>query len=53
MLEGGGCSHTEGLAQLPDQLPGVQSIAEVDEAGGTVDHWEDAAPVTTLGFSKS
>lgn len=53
MFEGGGCSHAEGLAQIPNQLPGVQSITEVDEAGGTIDHWEDATPGTNLDFSKS
>lgn len=53
VFEGGGCSHTKGLAQLSHQLPGVQSIAEVDEAGGAVDHCEDTTPVTNLYFSKS
>lgn len=38
MFEGGGSSHTEGALKLPDQLPGVQSVAQVDEAGGAIDH---------------
>lgn len=38
MFEGGGSSHAKGALQLSDQLPGVQSITQVDKAGGTVDH---------------
>lgn len=38
MFERGGCSHPKGLLQLLNQLPGIQSIAEVDKTGGTIDH---------------
>lgn len=43
MFEGSGSSHAESALKLPDQLPGVQSITQVDEARGTVDDWEGAA----------
>lgn len=53
VFEGGGCSHTKGLLQLSNQLPGIQSITEVDETGGTVDHWDNAKPGTNFYFSKA
>lgn len=39
MFEGGGSSHAKGALQLSDQLPGVQSVTQVDKPRGTVDHW--------------
>lgn len=38
VFEGGGGRHAEGASELPDQLPGVQRVAQVDEAGGAVHH---------------
>lgn len=50
MFEGGGSSHAEGALQLSDQLPGVQSITQVDKAGGAVDHWEGAMTEIPAGI---
>ena len=38
MFEGGGSSHTESALKLPDQLPGIQSVTQVNKTGGAVDH---------------
>lgn len=38
VFEGSRCSHAEGSLQLPNELPRVQSVAQVDKARSTVDH---------------
>lgn len=43
MFEGGGSRHPKGAFQLPDQLPGIQSITQVDKSRRTVDHWGAAS----------
>lgn len=43
MFEGGGSRHPKGTLQLSDQLPGIQSITQVDKSRGTVDHWGAAS----------
>lgn len=43
MFKGGGSRHPKGTLQLSDQLPGIQSITQVDKSRGTVDHWGAAS----------
>lgn len=38
VFEGSRCNHAEGSLQLPNELPRVQSVAQVDKARSTVDH---------------
>ena len=38
MLEGGSCRQTQSLFQLGDQLPGVESVTQVDEARRAIHH---------------
>lgn len=40
VFEGGGSSHAKSFLQLPDQLPGIESITQVNKPRRTVDHWE-------------
>ena len=38
MLEGGGGGKGESLFELPDQLPRVEGVTEVDEPWGAIQH---------------
>lgn len=50
MFKGCCSGHAKSLFQLSDQLPGIQSITQVDEARRAIDNWWQKSDYFSLAY---